>query len=71
MAIVYDWRCSACGHQMAVERASMKDSHVPPDSCERCTNTKEFEKLISRQGRPVLKGEGWHRDEYSKYRSIK
>ncbi len=64
--VTYTWACDKCKAEIDVER-TMADYLVPPDACG-CGETVTFTKLISRQGKPVKLGGGWHDDLYFRSR---
>lgn len=76
---IYDWRCKACGAGNTVRASSQDDVtpnyRTPPEECEGCgeKTPENFERVIDRSSANfVLKGDGWHRDEYTRTgRSVK
>lgn len=60
----YTWACKKCATEKDVIR-KMTEHHLAPDEACQCGHN-EFERLIQ-SSRFILKGGGWHRDEYTSY----
>jgi putative FmdB family regulatory protein len=64
--VTYDWQCNDCNEVTVIER-KISQSHVPPDACSKC-GAKVLTKIITTTGGFTLKGDGWHKVEYDRYK---
>lgn len=67
--MIYTWKCESCKAEVETER-KVADMETPPDGC-LCGAGNFKTRIVPKPVPFVLKGDGWHRDEYSKTRSIK
>ena len=67
---IYSWQCKNCSDIKEIVRKMDDYNKGPDDACEKCQGT-NYQQIITEPPRFILEGQGWHRDSYTRYRSIK